>query len=45
MGARDPSPTSLDLSPRIQSQTKDFPLPTGATLASLSSLYRKSLFF
>lgn len=25
MGARDPSPTSLDLSPRIQSQTKDFP--------------------
>lgn len=29
MGTWDPSPTSLDLSPRIQSQTKDFPAHWG----------------
>lgn len=29
MGAEGPSPASLDLSPRIQPQTKDFPVPWG----------------
>lgn len=45
MGAQGPSPASLDLSPRIQPQTKDFPVPWGQPWPLLCSLYRKFLFF
>lgn len=39
MGAEGPSPASLDLSPRIQPQTKDFPIPWLLCLVCIVNLY------